>query len=116
MVRAMFHLLRRGAFWAVLLAADAAHAVTDEAIGTYQGESVKNFGRGSQGLWATAKQYAADLDITPARALVGLGVVGAVFTLSKNKRLFHWGVVAAISYALIALGALAMVKGWPSMN
>lgn len=78
----------------------------------YQGKSARQFADGSQGLWWDFKQLLVELDVTRAKALIVVGVVGAVLTLNKNKRMFHWGVVAALSYLLIAAGALCVHKGW----
>ena len=114
MLQAIAHLVRRGAPLAVLLAAGAVRAA--EEVGNYQGDSVRSFSRGSQGLWRTLRQSAAHLYVTPARAVLVLGVAGALYTFTKNKHLFHWGLLAAVSYALAALGVAAMYYGWPSMN
>lgn len=121
MARARSPLPRRLAFWAVLLCSQVVlAAAADEHLPgkdeQYQGQSLKNFGVGSKSLWVNFKEALAEANITKAKVILGIGVLGALFTLNRNKRLFHWGVVAAISYALIALGALAIYKGWPSLN
>ncbi|MGC4116860.1 MAG: hypothetical protein QM765_20320 [Myxococcales bacterium] len=114
MARWVARLSRLGLACAVWLY--AALAFAEDLPGTrgeqYQGKSLERFGRGSEGIGSTIKQIFEDLDITKAKALIIVGAVGALYTFNKNKRLFHWGVAAAISYALIAAGALAIYKGW----
>ena len=116
MTRAMARLSRFGLGWAVFLWCSLASAAEDALPGTrgeqYQGKSLEQFARGSSGIWSSFKQILVDLDIPRAKALIIVGVVGAAFTFNKNKRLFHWGAVAAVSYLLVAAGALAVYKGW----
>ncbi len=105
--------------WAVLLWCALARAAEElpEARGDqYQGRSAREVGSGASNLWSTFVDFLHDLNITKAKVLIGLGAIGALYTLNKNKRQFTWGALALLAYALIAVGAIAVYKGWPALN
>ena len=48
--------------------------------------------------------------------LLGLGVLGTLYTFSKNKLKTQWAVLAALSYLCAILGGAALYYGWPAFN
>jgi hypothetical protein len=88
----------------------------EEPDRTYQADSVESFGlKAAQAAsWVRARLSA--IHITPARFLVGLGVLGLLFTWNKNKKKVEWAVISGVSLVLVLLGAAAMILRWPQMN
>ncbi|MCC6750185.1 MAG: hypothetical protein IT371_21135 [Deltaproteobacteria bacterium] len=54
------------------------------------------------------REHLSGLKVTPARLAAGLGLLGAIYTWPKNKRVHHWLILAALSYVLLAVGLLAI--------
>lgn len=92
----------------VLMSAGGAWAVED--LHGYQGDSVDNLRSGSQGLWTEVRMFYRGLNMTPPKWMLVVGLLGALYTANKNKRLPKWGAVAALSYLLVLVGAAILYK------
>ena len=82
----------------------------------YQRESVHSFGQQARDAAAWVKERLAGLHVTPARLLLGLGLLGILVCWNKNKKLVRWAVLSVFSGLLLAAGVAAMVFNWPYMN
>jgi hypothetical protein len=82
----------------------------------YQRESVHGFGQQARDAAAWVKERLAGLHVTPARLLLGLGLLGILVCWNKNKKLVRWAVLSVFSGLLLIAGAAAMVFDWPYMN
>lgn len=58
------------------------------------------------------KERLSGFRVTPARLMVGLGLLGVLLTWSKNKRRPAWAVLAALAWLLLVGGAAALLLGW----
>jgi hypothetical protein len=87
-----------------------------DADSEYQRESVHSFGQSARDAATWVKERLAGLYITPARLMVGLGVLGLLYTWNKNKKKLVWVVVFVLSVLLAVFGVAAMVFHWPYMN
>jgi len=82
----------------------------------YQQESVHSFGQSARDAAAWVREKLSGLHITPARLLLGLGILGILITWNKNKKKPQWLVVTLFSYLLIIFGCAAMFLDWPYLN
>ena len=82
----------------------------------YQRESVHSFGQQTRDAAAWVKERLAGLHVTPARLLLGLGILGILFCWNKNKKLVRWAVLSVFSVLLLIAGVAAMAFDWPYMN
>ena len=82
----------------------------------YQRESVHGFGQQARDAAAWVKERLAGLHVTPARLLLGLGLLGILVCWNKNKKLVRWAVLSVFSGLLLIAGVTAMVFDWPYMN
>ena len=88
----------------------------EEPDRTYQADSVESFGVKAARAAAWVRSRLSAIHITPARLLVGLGVLGLLFTWNKNKKKVEWAVISAVSLVLVVFGAAALVLRWPQMH
>jgi hypothetical protein len=58
------------------------------------------------------KERLSGFRVTPARLLVGVGLLGVLLTWSKNKRRPLWAVLAGLAWLLLVWGAAALLLGW----
>jgi hypothetical protein len=82
----------------------------------YQRESVHSFGQSARDAATWVKERLAGLHITPARLMVGLGVLGLLYTSNKNKKKVFWLALLLVSLLLAVFGVAAMIFSWPHMN
>jgi len=90
--------------------------VKDEPDRTYQRDSVEGFGQKTVSAAGWVKEKLAALHITPARLMVGLGILGILFTWNKNKKKTHWALVSGVSFLLAIFGAAAIFLKWTAFN
>ena len=55
----------------------------------------------------------AKLYITPARLMIGLGVLGVLFCWNRNKRKLTWLVLTLGSWLMLGVGVAAIALDWP---
>ncbi len=82
----------------------------------YQRDSVASFGEKSQSTAQWVKDKLSGIHVTPARFLIGLGLLGILMTWPMNKRKVQWAVISVFSYILALLGAAGLFFRWPYMN
>lgn len=135
MRQARRHASKRWVMLALLLAGGAAsaedrppHVPTEEELRLqrggakpdtpqeYQRESVNSFGQRARDAAGWVKERLSGLHITPARLLLGLGVLGILVCWNKNKKKTQWAVLSLASFLLVIAGVVAMVFSWPYMN
>jgi hypothetical protein len=91
-------------------------AFADSPFENHQGQSVEAFNHQSQGFVEGVRAALATAHVTPAKFILGLGVLGLLFTWNKNKRKVEWAVIAAVAASLAAIGAAALYYRWPAFN
>jgi len=95
---------------------NAPSEATDDSERDYQAVSVESWGiKAKQGI-AWIKERLTSINITPSRLLLGLGLLGILYTWNKNKQKVPWAVLSLFSALLVLFGVCAMVFHWPSMN
>jgi hypothetical protein len=82
----------------------------------YQAHSTESFMSNVRGAAQWVKTRLASLHITPARLALGLGILGVVFTWSRNKRHVKWAVLTVASWLLVVFGVAAIIFRWPYAN
>jgi hypothetical protein len=82
----------------------------------YQRDSVENFGTRALRAATWVKDRLSSLHITPARLMLGLGLLGILVGWNKNKKQTRWAVLAAFSLLLVLGGIAGMVFRWPQLN
>jgi hypothetical protein len=100
---------------ASLLFGGAAGADIDP-VPDHQRDSVEST-RG-QALQAAAwvKERLSGFHVTPARLMIGLGLLGVLVSWNRNKRLRHWAVLAGLSWLLLLSGVAAIALGWRALG
>jgi hypothetical protein len=82
----------------------------------YQRESVHSIGQRAQQAASWVRERLSSLHITPARLLLGLGILGIFYTWNKNKKKVQWAVLSTFSLLLVIFGAAALIFGWVHLN
>lgn len=85
-------------------------------LGGYQRDSVESFGSKALRAASWVKESLSGLHITPARLMLGLGILGLLFTWNKNKKKIQWAVIWGFALLLILFGAAAVALGWPYLS
>jgi hypothetical protein len=88
----------------------------DDSERGYQRDSVESFGQRSHEAATWVQRQLSGIHVTPARFLLGLGLLGVLITWNKNKRKVQWAVLTGFAYLLVILGAAAIFFRWPYMN
>ncbi len=88
----------------------------EEPDRTYQVDSVQSFGTKAAQAAAWVRARLSGIHITPARLLVGLGVLGLLISWNKNKKKMEWAVISTASLLLLVFGLAAHLFRWPQMN
>jgi hypothetical protein len=78
----------------------------------YQRDSVEGVGTRATNAATWVKDRLSALHITPARLMLGLGVLGILIGWNKNKKKMGWAVLAGFSFLLVLFGVAALVFRW----
>jgi len=90
-------------------------AVADDSVPNHQSDSVESARGGALQAAAWVKERLSGFHVTPARLMIGLGLLGALMSWNKNKRLRRWAILAGLSWLLLLGGLAAIVLGWRAL-